>query len=143
MRTVKAGLVYFLLVFSAGFALALVRIPWLVPAVGARAAELIETSFMLAVIVWAARRLAHQRPHLSRRQRLAAGGLGFACLVAAELAVAWLSGAYSPAEYVASRDRLSGSVYLASLIFFATAPALWSGPDGPAAAGGDTGGSGD
>lgn len=134
MHVVKAGLAYFLLVFGAGFALAFVRIPFLVPALGLRAAELMEAPVMLAVIVWASRRLTRRHPDFSRGKRLAAGLLALACLVAAELAVAYFLGARSPAQYVASRDPISGAVYLACLVFFALAPALWKsefGPDNP------------
>ena len=126
MRILKAGLIYFLLVFGAGFALALVRIPVLVPAFGVRTAELLETPVMLAVIIWASRRMARQRPDFSRRRRLEAGCIAFACLCTAELVVAYVLGTRSPAQYIASRDPVSGSIYLASLVFFAMAPALWN-----------------
>jgi hypothetical protein len=126
MRILKAGFVYFLQVFGAGFALALVRIPFLVPAFGVRTAELMETPVMLAVIAWASRRLARNHPAFSRGERLAAGTLALACLVTAELAVAYALGARSPSQYIASRDPVAGSVYLVSLVCFAVAPAFWS-----------------
>jgi hypothetical protein len=126
MRVLRGGLVYFLIVFGAGFALAFIRLPFLVPRFGVRTAELMETPVMLAVIVWASWRLARQNPTLGRPLRLAAGLFAFILLVVAELLVAVLLGARSPSEYIASRDPVSGSVYLASLVFFAVAPALWS-----------------
>ncbi|MGB5940293.1 MAG: hypothetical protein WBG81_12750 [Rhodanobacter sp.] len=126
MRVSKLAFVYFLLVFSAGFALAFIRIPFLVPVFGVRIAELIEMPVMLAVIVWASRRLVHRNPTLTRFERLSVGLVALALLVAAELAVALFLGARSPGQYVASRDPVSGSVYLVSLAFFAVAPALWS-----------------
>ena len=126
MRILKAGLVYFLLVFGAGFALALVRIPFLVPRFGVRMAELVETPVMLLVILWASHRLARHRPPLGRPARLAAGCTAFVLLVTAELALAYVMGAQSLSQYIASRDPVSGSVYLGSLVFFAIAPALWS-----------------
>ena len=62
MRLLKAGAVYFVLVFGAGFVLGPIRILWLVPRVGERTAELMEAPIMLVVIVlaarWIARRLA-------------------------------------------------------------------------------------
>lgn len=129
MRILKAGLVYFLLVFGTGFALAFIRIPFLVPAFGVRTAELLETPVMVAVITWASRRLVHRNPGVSRPGRLGAGLVAFFLLVTAELAVAYFFGARSIGAYVASRDPVSGAVYLASLVFFAMAPALWnSGP---------------
>lgn len=121
----KPGLVYFFIVFGAGFALALVRVPFLVPEFGQRTAELIEMPFMLAVIAWASRRMARRNPGLNRPARLGAGFFALGLLVLAELGVAWLAGPGSPAEYIASRDPVSGSVYLASLLVFAVAPALW------------------
>lgn len=126
MRIVKVGLVYFLLVFGAGFALAFIRIPFLVPAFGVRAAELMEAPVMLAVIVWASRRLARRHPALRRPGRLAAGMLAFFLLLVAELIIAYAFGNGSLSEYIASRDPVSGGVYLASLVFFAVAPALWN-----------------
>lgn len=126
MRILKAGLIYFLFVFGAGFALALVRIPLLVPRFGTRTAELLETPVMLAVIVWASWRLARRHPELGRAARLLAGTLAFAVLVMAELLVAYALGARSLSQYIASRDVVSGSVYLLSLVFFALAPALWN-----------------
>lgn len=131
MRALKAGLTYFLLVFGTGFALAFLRIAFLVPAFGVRAAELMEMPVMLAVIAWASRRLAHRNPELSRSRRLAAGLAAFALLVAAELGVAYFLGARSPGAYIATRDPVSGSVYLASLVVFAVAPALWNSRPGP------------
>jgi len=127
----KPGLVYFLIVFGAGFALGLVRVPFLVPALGVRNAELIEMPFMLAVIAWASWRLVRKNPGLGRLARLKAGLFALGLLLAAELTVAWLLGPGTPAEYIASRDPVSGSVYLASLVVFAVAPALW--PGGPGA----------
>lgn len=128
MRILKAGLVYFMLVFGAGFALAFVRIPVLVPLYGERTAELMEIAVMLAVIVWASRWLVRRNPGLARAGRLMAGLCAFALLASAELAVAWFLGARSPGDYVASRDPVSGTAYLASLVFFALAPALWKMP---------------
>jgi hypothetical protein len=134
MRIVKAGLVYFALVFGAGFALAFIRIPILVPAFGVRSAELMEIPVMIAVIAWASRRLVRRHSGVSRAGRLAAGMLALACLVTAELAVGYFLGARSPGDYIASRDPVSGGVYLASLVVFAIAPALWRGRAGADAA---------
>jgi hypothetical protein len=124
----KAGLIYFLLVFGAGFALAFIRLPFLVPRFGIRIAELMEAPVMLAVIVWASRRLAHRTPDLTRLYRLLAGVFALTLLVTAELILAYLLDNRSPSQYIASRDPISGSVYILSLAFFAVAPALWITP---------------
>ena len=125
LRILKPGFTYFLIVFGAGFALAFIRLPFLVPRFGVRAAELIEMPVMLAVIAWASWRLAKRHADLGRVSRLLAGLFAFALLAMAELLVAWFLGPGSPAEYIASRDPVSGSVYLVSLVIFAVAPALW------------------
>ncbi|MBP3984603.1 hypothetical protein J5837_09255, partial [Pseudoxanthomonas helianthi] len=127
MRILKAALIYFLIVFGAGFALAFVRLPFLVPHFGVRIAELLEMPVMLAVIVWASQRLVRRNPGLGRLARLLSGLLALSLLVGAELLVAYSLEARSPGEYIASRDPVSGGVYLLSLVFFALAPALWNG----------------
>jgi len=43
MQILKAGLIYFALVFGAGFILGPIRLRWGVPRFGTRAAELMET----------------------------------------------------------------------------------------------------
>ncbi|MGB8715296.1 MAG: hypothetical protein WCD66_02920 [Rhodanobacteraceae bacterium] len=125
MRIVRAAIIYSLTVFGAGFALALIRLPLLVPRLGVRTAELLEMPFMLAVILWAARRLVHRNPDLGRGARLLCGMLALLLLVGAELLVAFALGSGSITQYVASRDPVSGSVYAACLLIMAMAPGLW------------------
>lgn len=121
----RAGFVYFLIVFGAGFALAFVRLPFLVPHFGVRTAELLEAPVMLAVIAWASRTLVHRHPDLSQGSWLLTGMFAFALLAGAELLLAYALGGRSPSQYIVSRDPVSGSVYAVSLVFFAVAPALW------------------
>lgn len=125
MNRIKASLLYFAMVLGAGFALGVVRVPLLVPRLGERFAELLEMPVMLVVIVLSAR-------HVVRRYALAPSiGLrlqvGFAALalsVAAELLLATVLQSRSLADYLASRDPVSGSVYLLLLLVFALMPAL-------------------
>lgn len=62
MQVLKAGALYFVFVFGAGFVLGPIRIFWVVPRFGERTAQLMETPIMLISIVlaarWIARRLA-------------------------------------------------------------------------------------
>jgi len=64
MQILKAGVIYFALVFGAGFVLGPIRILWVVPRLGTRMAELMETPIMFVVILvaarWIIRRLALQ-----------------------------------------------------------------------------------
>lgn len=125
MKVLKAGALYFALVFGAGFALGPVRILWIEPRFGARTAELMEAPVMLAVIVFAARfvvrRLAVPSNTYSRL------GMGFAALglmVAAEFTLVLRLRGLSISEYLASRDPVSGTVYYAMLGVFALMPLL-------------------
>jgi len=55
MRILKAALLYFAIVFGVGFVLGTIRTLWLVPRLGARAAELLEMPLMFVVFVVATR----------------------------------------------------------------------------------------
>lgn len=122
---VRAGAVYFVLAFGAGFLLGVPRVLWLVPLVGVRAAELIEMPVMLVVIVfaarWVCRRFAVPRDFGSR---LGMGLIALALLLAAEFSlVLWLRG-LTIAEYIAGRDPVAGAAYAAMLLMFAAMPLL-------------------
>lgn len=123
MRAVTAGLTYFALVFGTGFLLGAVRVPFLVPRLGARTAELLEMPVMFAAIIFAARYVVRRFP-MSNGNRLAAGFIALACLVTAELVLATAIQDQSLATYIASRDPVSGSVYLVMLGVFALMPRL-------------------
>jgi type IV secretory pathway TrbD component len=124
-RTLKAGVLYFAIVFSAGFILGTIRILWIVPRLGARAAELLESPFMV-VISFAAARTIIRRMAFSFviPQRLTMGAIAVTLMLVAEFtAVLWLRG-LTLAQYLATRDPVSGSVYYFALFLFAIAPAL-------------------
>ena len=132
MRILKAGALYFVLVFGAGFLLGLIRVPLLVPRLGVRTAELLEMPVMLVAIVWAARHCARRFALPSTGvDRLAAGSLAFVLLVAAELTFAALAQGQSPAAYIASRDPVSGAAYAVALVLFALMPFLLARRHGP------------
>ncbi|HYL99360.1 MAG TPA: hypothetical protein VEZ90_10430 [Blastocatellia bacterium] len=123
MRTLKAGVLYFALVFVAGLILGPIRIVLLVPKVGVRAAELMETPIMLVVIIvsarWVVRRLSVS-PTMS--SRLSMGLLAVSLMLAAEFTlVLWLRG-LSIRQYLATRDPVSGTAYYAALAVFAVLP---------------------
>ena len=61
MRVLRAALVYFALVLAAGFALGTIRMLFVVPRMGTRAAELMEAPFMLTVTILAARFIVRRR----------------------------------------------------------------------------------
>lgn len=122
---VRAGALYFALVFSAGFLLGALRVTLLVPRVGVRIAELTETPLMLLVTLLAARFVVR---HLvlpeSVRTRLLTGLVALGLLLAAEIVVATILQRQSLCGYIKSRDPVSGSVYVALLCVFALMPAI-------------------
>ena len=125
MKSTKAGILYFALVFGAGFALGPIRVLWLVPRVGDRAAELIEAPIMLAVIVLAARAITRRLAvSAAASARLAMGLTGLALMLAAEFGlVLWLRG-ITLQDYFAGRDPVAALVYYALLGVFALTPLL-------------------
>lgn len=122
-RTIKAGIAYFALVFAAGFVMGSIRVPFLVPRLGERVAELIETPFMFVVVLVSARFITRRFAlPANLLPRLGAGFLALGLLVAAEVLLAVALQDRTLGEYVASRDPLSGIVYLAMLALFAVMP---------------------
>jgi len=114
---------YFALVFGAGFILGSIRVPFLVPRLGERAAELIEMPFMFVVVLVSARFITKRFSlPAAALPRLGAGFLALGLLVAAEVVLAVALQERTIGEYVASRDPVSGLVYLAMLVLFAAMP---------------------
>jgi lipid-A-disaccharide synthase-like uncharacterized protein len=125
IAVVRAGAAYSALVFGAGFALGLIRVPYLVPRYGERIAELMETPVMLAAIFFASRYIVRRFALASSaRLAVAVGMFALMLLVAAELLLMVALQGRDLAGYVASRDPVSGSVYLASLLLYALMPWL-------------------
>lgn len=123
MRTLKAALLYFAIVFGVGFVLGTIRTLWIVPRVGTRAAELMETPIMFVVIIMAAqvtiRKFLASAP---RTTRLAMGGIALVLMLVAEFGlVLWLRG-ISIRQYLATRDPISGTAYYLMLAVFAVMP---------------------
>ena len=126
MKTViRAGFTYFAIVLGTGFVLGVIRVAFVVPRIGERWAELAEMPIMATVIFVAAGFILRRFPTIcSRGRSLAAGVLALALLVCAELGLAVVLQNQTLAEYINSRDKVSGSVYLALLLVFAVMPRL-------------------
>ena len=125
MKILKAGILYYILVFGAGFALGTIRVLWIVPHLGIRMAELLEAPFMLVVTLvaarWIVRRLAVPFTGFAR---LGMGCVALILLLASEFSlVLWVRG-MSIREYLATRDPVSGTVYYLTLGVFAAMPLL-------------------
>ncbi len=123
MRALQAGFAYFGVVFGAGFVLGSIRVPFLVPRLGERWAELVEMPVMAVVIVLAARWIV-RRFSLTPRDCWITGLIALLSTLAAELLLAVVIAGRSVGAYLASRDPVSGSVYVALLLVFAAMPCL-------------------
>ena len=125
MKIFKASVLYFLSVFGAGFLLGCIRVPLLVPRLGVRTAELLEMPIMFIVIFYSAHWIVRRfqlMPTFS--VRFGVGGIALGLLLLVEFSlVLWLQG-ISVAQYLAGRDPVSGSVYVAMLVLFAAMPLL-------------------
>jgi hypothetical protein len=122
-ETFKAGVLYFALVFAAGFVLGAIRTLWVVPRLGVRVAELIECPIMLGVSILVARWVIQRVriPSLWPR-RLAMGCTALGLMLLAEFGfVLWIRG-LTIRGYFESRDPVSGTVYLLTLGAFALVP---------------------
>lgn len=124
-NTLKASLVYFALVLGTGFCLGVLRVPFLVPRIGERWAELAEMPIMAATIYFSAGYVLRRFPAVGRpHTALVVGALSLVLSICAELALAIAVQSQSLAQYIASRDKVSGSVYLIILVLFALMPRL-------------------
>jgi hypothetical protein len=137
----KAAAPYFLVVFAAGFVLGTLRVLVLAPALGAVAAVALEVPLMLAVAWFASRwAVARHRVPARERPRLAMGGLAFALLMSAELALGVWGFGQSPAAIAVGFLRPEGMLGLAGQVAFGLVPLAQlvtergeGGADGPGA----------
>ena len=125
MRILKAGMLYFVFVFGAGFLLGPIRVLWVSPRLGTRVAELLEAPIMFVITIvaarWIVRRLAVPSTASSR---LSMGGIALGLMLIAEFAfVLWLRG-LSIREYLAGRDPVAATVYYVTLGVFGVMPLL-------------------
>ena len=125
MQILKAGVLYFAVVFGAGFILGPIRILWVVPRLGLRMAELAEAPLMLVIIILAARWVVRRFAVSSKvSSLLSMGGIALGLMLVAEFTFeVWLRG-LSVRDYPAGRDPVAGTVYYAMLGLFAMMPLL-------------------
>jgi hypothetical protein len=125
MQVLKPGVIYFALVFGAGFVLGALRISWVVPRFGTRIAELMEMPIMFVVTILAARWIIRRLtvpPTPSRRLGMGCVALGL--MLIAEFTLVLSLRGLSIREYLASRDPVPGTVYYAMLGVFCIMPFL-------------------
>lgn len=113
------------MVLGAGFVFGMFRVPLLVPKLGERWAELAEMPLMAAVIFHSAHYILRRYPEIDQASKaLWVGFLALGLSVAAELALATVLQQQTLTQFISSRDKVSGSVYLVLLLVFALMPWL-------------------
>jgi len=125
-QNLKAGIAYFAFVFGTGFALGTVRTLWIVPRIGVRTAELLESPLMLVAIVfaagWTSRLIGNSGGSASR---LVVGVLALSMLLVAEVSMGMTLQGLSYVEVFTKHDPVSGTVYYVLLGMFALMPCLF------------------
>jgi len=125
MQQFKLAVLYFLLVFGAGFVLGTIRVLVVVPQLDERTAELLETPLMLIVIVAAARWINNRDPQVHKRSaQIQIGVIALGLVLSADLVVGVTLRRMSPLEVLLHRDLLAGIAYYLSLLLFAAMPWL-------------------
>ena len=123
LRLLRPAALYFGVVFGIGFALGPIRVLWLEPRVGPRAAELIESPVMLLAVVLTGRWVGHQLcADYGSMARLGVGLIAAGLVLAADLAVGVGLRKMSIVEVFLGRDPVSGVVYYGLLALFAVMP---------------------
>lgn len=125
MRAVAAGVVYFVLVYMAGFVLGVGREVVVAPLVGRVAAVLVEAPLMIVAMMVAAvqvtRRLSLPGDAVSRA---AMGAVGFGLLTLAEAVLARLLRGLHLEQWLMSFATAEGAIALALFVLFAAMPML-------------------
>ena len=109
-RALRLGLIYFSIVFCAGFLLGVLRTLWLAPWIGEQAAELIEFPVMLVVMVIAARRVVRHSADRIQSLLIAGGTAALGVLTFDVLVGLWLRD-MTFEEILFDRNPLTGTIY--------------------------------
>ena len=122
-RAVRAGAIYFALVFALGFALGTIRTLFLEGRVGALTAALIELPVMLAAAwIICGHVLRKTALRSATRERLIMGATAFLLLMAAELAVSVLLMGRTVADHLATYRLFDKQLGLLAQLAFAAFP---------------------
>lgn len=125
LEIVKFGLLYSTLVFVAGFILGRIRLLFVVPKIGERYAELIEMPIMLIGIFDSARFIVRKlQSEVKLNSYLYIGILALLVLLIFEFTLVLGLQGMSIEEYFVSRDPISGTAYVLSLLIYMLMPLL-------------------
>ncbi len=125
MNALRAGCAYFASVFAVGFLLGALRVFVIEPEIGALAAVLVETPFILAAS-WMLCRYWVRRFNVppETAPRLFMGFTAFGLLLAAELILGFYGFERSVADQLAAYKQAPGAVGLASQALFGLFPLI-------------------
>ncbi len=131
-KALKAGTIYFALVFAAGFALGIVRVLLVVPLLGESAAVLIEAPIILAISWVVCGRLLDLLA-VARRwdHRLLMGATAFSLLIIAEFVLARFALDRSIDQQLETYRTWSGLIGLGKQLIFAAFPVIRAGRGSP------------
>jgi hypothetical protein len=119
----KAGAMYFAVVFFIAFVLGTVRVLFVAPRFGETIAVMIEAPVILVVSWFASRRCVRVfKVRAETAPRLLMGGVAFAMLMAAELGLSVAIPGRSVASYVAGFLSVPGAIGLAAQLAFGVIP---------------------
>jgi hypothetical protein len=124
VRILRLSLLYFGLVFGAGFLLGVVRVLLLEPRFGTRVSELLEMPVMLLVIWVAAGWLTRRFKPLSTAEWLSIGILAVLEVLAADVAVGVFLRGMTLVEVFLRRDVVSSVAYYGLLVLCGLMPWL-------------------
>jgi hypothetical protein len=120
---VEAGLVYFAIVYAAGFALGTLRVLAVAPAIGASAAVLVELPIILAVS-WFACGFVLKRFAVSQDARVAMAAISLVLLLLAEIGTGVFAFGQAPEAAIARMFAAENWLGLAGQLLFAAFPLL-------------------
>ena len=125
MLPIRAAVVYFAVVFAAGFMLGTIRVVFFVPKIGEEVAVLFELPLML-IISWitCVRIINRFCAPAALAPRLAMGGLAFPLLMAAEVGVSVFAFGRTAVEHFQSFLNTASLLSLAAQVAFAFFPAI-------------------
>lgn len=127
LRTGRWGSIYFVILFGIGFILGMIRVPYLEPRLGVRAAELTEAPCMFLAILFVGRWIGRKLRQGSGAVTLLATGLLAAGLIlGADIFVGIALRHMALREVFTTRDPVSGSVYYTLLAVTALTPWFYS-----------------
>ncbi len=121
---IKAGALYFALIFALGFVLGTIRVLWLVPAIGETAAVLLEQPVMLTASWFAAGWMVRRHDLVTTGERAMMGAVALALLFIAEPLFAYGLFGQTPQDWVVGVFTMPGPIGLAGQIMFGLMPLL-------------------